>query len=480
MRFAIPSYNRVIELGSKTLKTLEGHGINKSNIDIFCVKGEIDEYKQRYPEYNFIEAPLGMKEVRNFIFQDYYKEGDYIVSIDDDIETIRMKNPREWEESCFCDNELDLEKEMNIAFKECEKSGRHLWGLYPVENHFFMKNSISYDYKFCVGNLWGVIVNKESLLVGIDQYEDYERCIKHYLKDGGMVRLNYLCCKTKYISKGGMGKVREFKKSQEYLTSKYPNLFILKQKKDTLNPLLKDSRVKGQVSLKHKFVINMKQSTERWNKYKNDSSFTRWPATCRDDITEEIDKRMVSMWNLPKKEHLNKCGCFMSHYRLYEHIVKNKLNDVLILEDDAMIVGDLPNVYPRDCITYLGGYIHGCKADPKNKEKDIIITNFKNGINYYDKFFILMTMSYILPTWQVAEELLDYLNTMKRWRAIDWLLCRWTKKHAALYPAVVVEEETSSTIKDKKVKTNIHYQLIKWGEDAMIESNKPKISVKHV
>ena len=32
--------------------------------------------KRKHPGYNFVEAPLGLKEVRNFIFQDYYSEGD--------------------------------------------------------------------------------------------------------------------------------------------------------------------------------------------------------------------------------------------------------------------------------------------------------------------------------------------------------------------------------------------------------------------
>ena len=242
-RFAIPSYSRLIELGEKTLATLKKHGVPTSKIDIFCVKEQIKDYKARYPDYTFIEAPLGMSAVRNYIFQEYYKEGEKVVSMDDDIEALRMKNPREWEESCFCDDELDLLLEIDLAWSECEKSGRTMWGVYPVENHFFMKNHISYDYKFIGGWMWGTIINKDALKLGVDQYEDYERCIRHYLKDGGMVRLNYISCKTKYLgNEGGMGKERKFKESRDYLAENYPNLFHLKLKKDGLNPVLKDSR----------------------------------------------------------------------------------------------------------------------------------------------------------------------------------------------------------------------------------------------
>jgi hypothetical protein len=249
-RIAIPSYNRVKELGEKSLATLSKHGYETGDIDIFVADSEqYNLYKSEYPEYNIVVAVLGMKEVRNFIFQEYYKEGQKVLSMDDDIEKMRMKNPRGWEPSQFCDDELDLKKEIELAFKECEKSGRHLWGVYPVENHFFMKNDITFDYKFLGGWMWGTIINKEALLleIGDGACEDYERCMKHYLKDGGMVRLNYLCCKTKYGNpKGGMPPIEErgreefFKEAGE----KYKNLFYLKKKKGGLNPVLKDTRIK--------------------------------------------------------------------------------------------------------------------------------------------------------------------------------------------------------------------------------------------
>ncbi len=248
IRFAIPSYNRVKELGEKTLKVLEEHQISKNQIDLFVIEEEFKEYTEKYPDYSFNVAPLGMKNVRNYIFQEFYEDGDYVVSMDDDIEKIRMKNPLGWEKSCFKDDQLDLLKEINLAFAECLRSKRFLWGIYPVENHFFMKNDISYDYKFIPGWFWGCIVDKDSLLIGIDQYEDYERSIKHYLKDGGMVRLNYICCKTKYISEGGMGLDRKFDISQKYLEDNYKDLFYLKKKKNGLNPVLKDKRLKSKTS----------------------------------------------------------------------------------------------------------------------------------------------------------------------------------------------------------------------------------------
>jgi hypothetical protein len=244
-RVAIPSLGRVNELGEKSLATLEHHGISKDIIDIFCIAEEIEQYRKKYPGYNIIEAPRGMKEVRNFIFQEYYNEGDWIVSMDDDILKMIMKNPNGWEKGWAREDNIDLKKEINLAFTECVRSKRSLWGLYPVGNYFFMKNEITYDYKFCNGGMWGTIINKDLLKLGIDQYEDYERCIRHYIKEGGMVRLNYLHAKTPYEPAkcvGGMGTTRKYEESRDYLTEHYPNLFGIKQKKSGPNPFLKDSR----------------------------------------------------------------------------------------------------------------------------------------------------------------------------------------------------------------------------------------------
>ena len=233
-----------------------------------------------------------------------------------------------------------------------------------------------------------------------------------------------------------------------------------KQKKTTKKG---QASAKQKQTLEHKFVVHLEQAEQRWEKFKDDPSVTKWTATGYDDVSEELDKKMISMWNLPRKDHLGKCGCFDSHYRLYQHIVKNKLNNVLLLEDDAVKVGDYPTDYPDDCITYIGGLIH------KNKQTDNSIVDWvthNKGINYPDgSFTMLMTMSYIIPKWEIAEALLTYLHSLQRWRCIDGLMWKSPIKKAYLYPAVVVEEETPSLLRTKKKKSNIHYQLVKWGQD---------------
>jgi hypothetical protein len=247
MRIAIPSYKRHLFICRKSLQVLQKAGYDLSLVDLFVAnEEEYMNYKAIVPsEINIIIGEKGLESIRRFIFN-YYEEGQELLCMDDDIEEIKMKNPLGWEESCFVECP-DLQKEIKLAFEECRKSKRKLWGIYPVDNHYFMKNHISYDYKFILGNFFGCINCKEMNNVS-NHLDDYERSINSYLLYGGSVRLNYLCAKTRFLKNEGGANSVEFHRqeimsqAQEDLCIKYKDLVSLKKKKDGYNPILKDNR----------------------------------------------------------------------------------------------------------------------------------------------------------------------------------------------------------------------------------------------
>ena len=154
------------------------------------------------------------------------------------------------------------------------------------------------------------------------------------------------------------------------------------------------------------FIINLDDSKSRMEKYNLDY-FHRWRATPRHEIHKFIDEKMISYYNLPRPSHLGKCGCFTSHMKLYEHIVYHKLNDVLILEDDAVKVNDIPFQYPT-----------------------------------------------------IAEEILYEINSLERYRAIDVLLGNINIPCYYNYPASFIESSEESTISKKSKKSNQFYEWV--------------------
>jgi GR25 family glycosyltransferase involved in LPS biosynthesis len=185
----------------------------------------------------------------------------------------------------------------------------------------------------------------------------------------------------------------------------------------------------------------------------------RWSATSYDEVSEYYSQKMISYYNISSREHLCKTACFLSHINIWQYISDNKIDNVLILEDDAEKVNDISDLQlPQDGITYLGGWLHQLKmTDNTPVQHDSV-----NGINELDKtkMRMLCTLSYYIPKWQVAKQMLDYLNQLKRWRAIDVSIHNIPIENYYVYPAIYIEKDLQSNIrKIKKKHPNEYYEF---------------------
>jgi hypothetical protein len=113
----------------------------------------------------------------------------------------------------------------------------------------------------------GVINNRKAEVRTIDDKEDYERSIKYYLKDGGVLRFNNVTCRTNcYKEPGGMQVERTKKRihdSAVYLTKKYPNLCTLNtgKKSGFTEVRLKDKRETKKIDLSKPSACGCKSSS---------------------------------------------------------------------------------------------------------------------------------------------------------------------------------------------------------------------------
>lgn len=234
---AIPSYKRAQVLAKKSLKTLIDGKVSPSKIHIFVAdKAEEREYLEHVPKTMYgkiIVGKLGITNQRNFI-KNFFPLNQRIVSIDDDVEGLyRMKSAEKLEKIG------NVDKFYKEAFAKLDKEHLFMWGIYPVRNPFFMKNTVTTGLKFIIGAMHGYINRKLKELepsTSADQKEDYEQSILYYKKDGGVVRYNNVTIKTKFKAEGGLGieetRMEANKKAAEYLKKQYPDLITIFHRKN--------------------------------------------------------------------------------------------------------------------------------------------------------------------------------------------------------------------------------------------------------
>jgi len=231
---AIPSYKRSMILLYKTLNFLERNSIDSNLIYIFIVAEDKDDYMQ-IPRYLYKELVIGVKGIvpqREFI-ENYFYEGDHIVSIDDDIQDLIFSKPEE---------EISLNEFFTEAFNLCKKEDAYIWGVYPVANPFYANRNKWYSthLTFIIGCFYGFInrPKREELKCTLtNNKEDYERCIKYWYYDKKVIRFNTVCVKTKYCGTdgGGLGtlssRITDMELAVKLLHANYPSVTRIRIKK---------------------------------------------------------------------------------------------------------------------------------------------------------------------------------------------------------------------------------------------------------
>ena len=205
----------------------------KSNIS---VSKKNTTYSNYIKNIKFIVGKKGLKNQRNFI-SNYFVENQCILQLDDDIKDILQLDYDKLNISNRKKYKLvkinNLHKFIIDTFLECKNNNIYLWGIYPVNNSYFMTPKKSYNLKFIVGPMFGVINRKNNKLrITIDEKENVERTLKYFILDKKILRINYVTVNTNYFKNpGGMqnnlnksSRKKAALKSAEYLHKKYPHL----------------------------------------------------------------------------------------------------------------------------------------------------------------------------------------------------------------------------------------------------------------
>jgi hypothetical protein len=201
---AIPSYKRHNQIVSKTLKTLARQGVPANKITVFVAN---DDEKVLYQTTisdgsvkDIIVGVLGLVAQRNFI-SSYYPSDTLVVSIDDDVESVYRATGSTQKDK----QEIHLPDFFQEAFAKMEQEQSSIWGIYAVDNPFFMiaSQETTTSLKFLVGCLYG---SRTPFIPLITQgcIEDKERTLRYYVKEGKILKFNHIGIKTKYFGSGGL------------------------------------------------------------------------------------------------------------------------------------------------------------------------------------------------------------------------------------------------------------------------------------
>jgi hypothetical protein len=245
---AIPTYKRY---DIKTLEYIKREQIPAELITIFVAdETEYDLYFAKWgPEFKIVIGVLGIGPQRNFITQ-YYEEGTYVVSMDDDIrDLISLEGVgfSTWIQEC-------------LAYMQLKKVG--LLGISPISNLYWMQERKGERLKcgryLCVGVFQIYQVRKEYKLT-VNYIEDYERSILYLKHDGAVGRYEGICIKTTFWTKGGC--TASGRNAEEYcnqvnkLVSMYPDELHITMKRITqlskteLMPNIRIIRLKPNIGL---------------------------------------------------------------------------------------------------------------------------------------------------------------------------------------------------------------------------------------
>jgi hypothetical protein len=205
---AIPSYRRADVLERQTLAVLKRLGVPNDKIFIFVAnQEEFDTYDALFgKDYKIVIGVRGISSQRKFYhnwFAEQFGVGHKIVSIDDDMAELYELGDKKLIPTLYT-----LDDIVNLGYTYCDKYGAKMWGINPTMNHFFLKNHISVGLRYVCANFMGTYAgdwiftdpNRRMTPTG----EDHHSTLRGFVRYGAVVRLEFLCPKTKYFATGGI------------------------------------------------------------------------------------------------------------------------------------------------------------------------------------------------------------------------------------------------------------------------------------
>ena len=229
----VPSYQRAEICRDQTLATLERLKVDKDKIHVFVANEEQEELYRSVlkDDYRIVVGVRGISTQRKF-YHNWFPENERLLSIDDD-----MSDLLELGDKKLVPTQYQLDEIAEIGFSAAEEEGARQWGINPTMNHFFLKDHISVGLRYICANFMGTYA-KDWIFCDPERRmtptgEDHHSTLRGFTRYGCVVRLEFLCPKTKYFASGGIdacvtedGDVRKDRHASElrWVQERYPDI----------------------------------------------------------------------------------------------------------------------------------------------------------------------------------------------------------------------------------------------------------------
>jgi len=211
------------------------------------------------------------------------------------------------------------------------------------------------------------------------------------------------------------------------------------------------------------FVISLDNDLGKYRRSQLNYEYIWWKGTTGDKVMPFYREQMRFYPTASEENRNGKLGCFYTYLELFQHIFVNKLDNVVILEDDCILqqeyyLEDLPD---EPC--YLNGQFFNPFISKQRRGwvDDFIKNNkFNIGINEIDfsKFKILGTLGIWFPHWYQVEEIYAEIMISNKFKAIDNMLADLQLIKLFYYPAIYLHDDNGiSNINKNKKQLIINY-----------------------
>lgn len=231
---AIPSYCRATTLAAKTLPTLARNQVDPSTITVWVAdEAQAVAYRQVLEPGTYgsvrVSAPT-LRGSRNAIHREY-PEGALLLQVDDDVADLYQSTGRRNTDRQPLPGGVPAL--VGRLARSLDEVGASLAGIHPVNNPYFHRPGTSVGLRYIVGAFFLMRVERAPWMdVTLEDKEDFERTILHFLARGCVVRAEDVSLVTRYYREpGGMQETRTPQRvhdSAVLLARRYPDLLRLR------------------------------------------------------------------------------------------------------------------------------------------------------------------------------------------------------------------------------------------------------------